>query len=87
MARRTYAFVLTYLLLLTCWMSLALGAARAVDRAAARAGTGVLRRRPQVVALLAFARRAYAGYIVLAIGIGRARRTQFNWVVTGRGAP
>ena len=27
--------------------------------------------------------RAYAGYTVLAIGIGRARRTQFNWVVTG----
>ena len=29
---------------------------------------------------------AYAGYTVLAIGIGRARRTQFNWVVTGAAA-
>ena len=29
---------------------------------------------------------AYAGYTVLAIGIGRARRTQFNWIVTGAGA-
>ena len=27
------------------------------------------------------------GYIVLAIGVGRARRTQFNWVVTGSPAP
>jgi O-antigen/teichoic acid export membrane protein len=28
----------------------------------------------------------YAGYTVLAIGSGRARRTQLNWVVTGVGA-
>ena len=38
------------------------------------------------VALLAFASAIYAGYVVLAIGSGRARRTQFNWVVTGVGA-
>ena len=29
---------------------------------------------------------AYAAYIVVAIGVGRARRTQFNWVVTGAAA-
>lgn len=38
------------------------------------------------VALLAFAGAVYAGYTVLAIGSGRARRTQLNWVVTGFGA-
>ncbi|MBV8257360.1 MAG: polysaccharide biosynthesis C-terminal domain-containing protein, partial [Actinobacteria bacterium] len=38
------------------------------------------------VALLAFAFALYAGYTVLAIGSGRARRTQLNWVVTGFGA-
>jgi O-antigen/teichoic acid export membrane protein len=38
------------------------------------------------VALLAFAGAVYAGYTVLAIGSGRARRTQLNWVVTGAGA-
>ena len=38
------------------------------------------------VAPLAFAQALYAGYIVLAIGVGRARQTQFNWVVTGTGA-
>jgi O-antigen/teichoic acid export membrane protein len=38
------------------------------------------------VALLAFAFAIYAGYTVLAIGSGRARRTQMNWVVTGIGA-
>jgi len=38
------------------------------------------------VAPLAFAFALYAGYVVLAIGSGRARRTQLNWVVTGIGA-
>ena len=35
------------------------------------------------IALLAFAGAIYAGYTVLAIGSGPARRTQLNWVVTG----
>ena len=35
----------------------------------------------QVVALLAFGGVAYAAYIVMAIGVGRAKRTQFNWVI------
>jgi O-antigen/teichoic acid export membrane protein len=43
-------------------------------------------RAQEAVALLAFAGAAYAGYTVLAIGSGRARRTQLNWVVTGVGA-
>ena len=38
------------------------------------------------MALLAFAFAIYAGYTVLAIGSGRARKTQLNWVVTGAGA-
>ena len=28
-------------------------------------------------------RSSFGGFIVLSIGIGRARRTQFNWVITG----
>jgi O-antigen/teichoic acid export membrane protein len=38
------------------------------------------------VALLSFGFAIYAGYTVLAIGSGRARKTQMNWVVTGTGA-
>ena len=34
----------------------------------------------RVVAPLAFGSVAYAAYIVMAIGVGRAKRTQFNWV-------
>ena len=49
-----------------------------------RAAKRALRpRRPRRSALLCFATTAYAGYTVLAIGIGRARQTQFNWIVTG----
>ena len=35
------------------------------------------------MAPLAFGGVAYAAYIVMAIGVGRAKRTQFNWVITG----
>jgi O-antigen/teichoic acid export membrane protein len=83
-AKRTYSYVLTYLLTLASWLALALGAlapwwvALLTDPRYQRAEKGV--------ALLAFAGAIYAGYTVLAIGSGRARRTQFNWVVTGIGA-
>jgi O-antigen/teichoic acid export membrane protein len=83
-ARRTYSFVLTYLLALASWAALALGAL-------APWWTRLLtapqyQRAEKGVALLAFAGAVYAGYTVLAIGSGRARRTQLNWVVTGVGA-
>ena len=37
----------------------------------------------RVVAPLAFGGMVYAAYVVMAIGVGRAKRTQFNWVITG----
>ena len=83
-ARRTYSFVLTYLLALASWFALALGALAPwwtellTDSKYQRAEKGI--------ALLAFAGAIYAGYTVLAIGSGRARRTQLNWVVSGIGA-
>ena len=83
-ARRTYSFVLTYLLAIASWLALALGALSPwlvellTNPRYQRAEKGV--------PLLAFAVAIYAGYTVLAIGSGRARRTQLNWVVTGTGA-
>jgi O-antigen/teichoic acid export membrane protein len=84
-ARKTYSYVLTYLLLITCWMSLALGvlAPWLVDVLAPK---GNFARSAEAVPLLCFATAAYSGYSVLAIGIGRARQTQYNWIVTGAGA-
>jgi O-antigen/teichoic acid export membrane protein len=84
-AKRTYAYVLTYLLFITCWMSLALGALAPwlVDLLAPN---GHFSRSAEAVPILCFATAAYSGYSVLAIGIGRMRQTQLNWVVSGAAA-
>ena len=84
-AKRTYSYVLTYLLFVCCWISLALGvlAPWIVDLLAQGPGFA---RASDAVALLCFASTAYAGYTVVAIGIGRARQTQFNWIVSGAAA-
>jgi O-antigen/teichoic acid export membrane protein len=83
-ARRTYAYVLTYLVALTTWVAttLALLSPWIVDWIAAPDFAESSR----VVGPLAFAAVAFGAYIVVAIGIGRAKRTQFNWVVTGAAA-
>jgi O-antigen/teichoic acid export membrane protein len=83
-AKRTYAYVLTYLVLLTTWVAtaLALLSPWIVDLIAAPKFAESSR----VVGPLAFSAVAFGGYIVVAIGIGRAKRTQFNWVVTGAAA-
>ena len=84
-AKRTYGFVLTYLLFVTCWISLALGVL-------APWLVRLLTSRPEyysgsrVVGLLSFSAAAWGAYTVVAIGIGRARFTQFNWVVSGTAA-
>ena len=83
-ARRTYAYVLTYLLFVDSWAALALGllAPWIVDWLPTPAFDDVV---ATSSAPLAFAAVAFGGFIVVSIGLGRAKRTQFNWVVTGRG--
>ena len=83
-ARRTYAYVLTYLVLVTTWVAtgLTLLSPWIVEWLAAPTFADS----SQVVGPLVFASVAFGGYIVVAIGVGRARRTQFNWVVTGAAA-
>jgi O-antigen/teichoic acid export membrane protein len=83
-AKRTYSFVLTYLLVFASWIALALGALAPWLTEAMTAPQ--YQRAEKAIALLAFAGAIYAGYTVLAIGSGRARKTQLNWVVTGVGA-
>jgi len=83
-AKRTYAYVLTYLVLVASWLALALGLlapwlVRLLTQPEFYAGE-------RVVAPLAFGGMAYAAYIVMVIGVGRAKRTQFNWLITGLAA-
>ena len=81
-ARRTYGYVLTYVVFATCWMTATLGllAPWLVRLLASRSEfySGA-----RVVSLLCFQAVAWGAFNVVVIGIGRARRTQFNWVVTG----
>jgi O-antigen/teichoic acid export membrane protein len=83
-ARRAYAYVLTYVLAIASWISLALGGL--APWLVAWLTNPRYQRAQEGVAVLAFAFAIFAGYTVLAIGSGRARRTQMNWVVTGIGA-
>jgi O-antigen/teichoic acid export membrane protein len=85
-AKRTYAFVLTYLLFLCCWVSLVLGLLSPWIVQVLAPNKPAFYRASEAIGILAFAGTAYAGYTVLAIGIGRARRTQLNWIVTGAAA-
>jgi O-antigen/teichoic acid export membrane protein len=83
-AKRTYAFVLTYLVVISSWLALGLGLlspwlVRLLTTPDFYEGS-------RVVAPLAFGGAAYAAYIVMAIGVGRAKRTQFNWVIAGAAA-
>jgi O-antigen/teichoic acid export membrane protein len=83
-AARTYSFVLTYLVALTSWMALALGVL--APWLVRLLTTEEFYSAERVVAPLAFAAAAFGAYIVVVIGIGRARRTRSNWVITGAAA-
>ena len=80
-AQRTYSFVLTYVLFFSCWASLALSLlapwiVHVLTRPTFYPGS-------RVVPILAFGATAFIAFNVMSIGIGRAKKTQFNWVVTG----
>jgi O-antigen/teichoic acid export membrane protein len=85
-ARRTYGFVLTYLVALASWVALALGLLAPWLVRLLAPSNEAFWPGERVVAPLAFGAALFAGYVVVSIGIGRARRTQFNWVITGAAA-
>jgi O-antigen/teichoic acid export membrane protein len=83
-AKRSYAYVLTYLLFVASWAALALGLlAPWIVQALT---TPKYHDSAEVVAPLAFGGVAFGGFIVVSIALGRTKRTQFNWVVTGAAA-
>lgn len=83
-AKATYSFVLTYVMTFMTWVAtgLALLSPWLVDLIAAPEFS----RSSDVVGPLAFSVVLFSGYVVVAIGLGRTKRTQFNWVVTGAAA-
>jgi O-antigen/teichoic acid export membrane protein len=83
-AKRTYGFVLTYVLYACCWLSLTISLL--APWLVRLLTTPRFYRAAEVVPLLVFAATAFIGFNVMSIGIGRAKKTQFNWVVTGGAA-
>jgi O-antigen/teichoic acid export membrane protein len=83
-AKRTYAWVLTYLVVLSTWVATALTLLS--PWLVAWLTAPKFESASRVVGPLAFAAVSFGGFMVISIGIGRARRTQFNWVITGLAA-
>ena len=83
-ARRTYAYVLTYLVLVSSWLAVAL--AMLSPWLVEWLATPRFAESSRVVGLLAFSAVAFSVFIVVSIGVGRIKRTQFMWVVTLAGA-
>src|SRR5438093_5990339 len=80
-ARRTYSFVLTYMVFVCCWLALALGLL--APWLLKLISTEPFYPAANVVPLLAFGVAAFGAYVVVQIGTGRARKTRSNWFVTG----
>ena len=83
-AKRTYSFVLTYVVFVTCWLALALGAL--APWLLRLLTTEPFYPAEDVVAPLAFSVAAFGGYTVAVISVGRVRATRLNWTVTGAAA-
>jgi O-antigen/teichoic acid export membrane protein len=83
-ARRTYSFVLTYVVYICCWLALALGLL--APWILKLITTKPFYPAQNVVAPLAFGVAAFGAYVVVQIGTGRARQTRSNWLVTGAAA-
>jgi O-antigen/teichoic acid export membrane protein len=83
-ARRTYSFVLTYVVFVCCWLALGLGLL--APWILKLITTEPFYPAANVVAPLAFGVAAFGAYVVVQIGTGRARQTRANWLVTGAAA-
>jgi O-antigen/teichoic acid export membrane protein len=79
-AKRAYAYVLTYLMLLAAWASIALSLlAPWIVHLLAPTHHGYWPAANAVPAL-AYSSVFFAGFIVVTIGVGRTKQTQFNWI-------
>ena len=85
-AKRAYAYVLTYLMLLASWAAIGLSllAPWIVQILAPR--NHDFWPASEAVPALAFSSVFYAGFIVVTIGAGRTKNTQFNWIAAALAA-
>jgi O-antigen/teichoic acid export membrane protein len=85
-AKRAFTFVLTYLMLLASWASIGLSLlAPWIVRVLAPHKHGYWPADGAVPAL-SYSSVFFAGFIVVTIGAGRTKQTQFNWIAAAAGA-
>jgi O-antigen/teichoic acid export membrane protein len=85
-AKRAYAYVLTYLMLIASWAAIGLSllAPWIVQILAPR--NHDFWPASEAVPALAYSSVFYAGFIVVTIGAGRTKNTQFNWIAAAAAA-
>jgi O-antigen/teichoic acid export membrane protein len=83
-AKRTYGFVLTYVVAASAWV--ATGLSLLSPWLVQILGPPDFQEAEHVVAPLCFAAVAFGAYVVVVISIGRARRMASNFVITGAAA-
>jgi O-antigen/teichoic acid export membrane protein len=79
-AKRAYSYVLTYLLLLASWASIALSLLAPWIVRVLAPNNSHFWPAAKAVPALAYSSVFFAGFIVVTIGVGRTRQTQFNWI-------
>jgi O-antigen/teichoic acid export membrane protein len=85
-ARRAYAYVLTYLMLLASWAAIGLSLLGPwIVHWLAPTKTSFWPA-AEAIPALAFSSVFFAGFIVVTIGVGRTKQTQFNWIAAAAAA-
>ncbi len=85
-AKRTYSFVLTYLVLIASWAAVALALFSPWIVRVLAPRNHHFWPAARAVAPLAFSSVCFAGFIVVTIAVARTRKTQFNWIASAAGA-
>jgi O-antigen/teichoic acid export membrane protein len=85
-AKRAYAYVLTYLMLLASWAAIGLSLLAPWIVQILAPTNHHFWPAAEAVPALAYSSVFYAGFIVVTIGAGRTKNTQFNWVAAAAGA-
>lgn len=85
-AKRAYAYVLTYLMLLASWAAIGLSLLAPWIVQILSPKNHHFWPSAEAVPALAYSSVFYAGFIVVTIGAGRTKNTQFNWIAAAAAA-
>jgi O-antigen/teichoic acid export membrane protein len=85
-AKRAYAYVLTYLMLIASWAAIGLSLLAPWIVQILSPRNHHFWPASEAVPALAYSSVFYAGFIVVTIGAGRTKNTQFNWIAAAAAA-